>query len=248
MLMYDISLLERLYTGPHRLRRTMLNVQYRSPKELISFTSREFYGGNLQTGVDSTVLSGLHGSSFPWPKVDGVVFPTVFVPCTAEEDMGRSSKANSGQIDLIKHIVSLLTTSSSELSLTVLSPYSRQVKMLRDTLPSSCPAYTIDSFQGRESDIIIFSTVRCNANRDIGFLDDARRLNVAWTRAKLGLIIVGDRNTLTLPSLLFQAQDDDTPDMPRTKADTSKDLWVRAIQACRQVEITLPVTEPSTDK
>ena len=60
-------------------------------------------------------------------------------------------------------------------------------------LPSSVTRFTTTSFQGRESDIIIFSTVRCNVEG--GFLDDPRRLNVMWTRARLALIIAGDRKT-----------------------------------------------------
>lgn len=163
------------------------------------------------------------------------------------------SKENRGQVELIKHIVKLLTkskqapsTSSSskikaEVSkskereqakdqdvfkhpdITTLSPYTRQAKALRDALSfSSTPSYTIDSFQGRESDIIIFSTVRCNAIGDVGFVEDARRLNVAWTRAKLALIIVGDRRTMT--------------------SNGTEGMWSRAIGAC--TEVTIPMPEP----
>lgn len=67
--------------------------------------------------------------------------------------------------------------------------------------------------------MIVFSTVRCNNEEDIGFLDDARRLNVMWTRAKLALIIVGDRKTLQ-----------------------SNALWKRAVEACK--EVTLPDDNP----
>lgn len=84
------------------------------------------------------------------------------------------------------------------------------------------PCFTIDSFQGRESDIIIFSTVRCNAAGDIGFVEDARRLNVMWTRAKLALIIVGDRKTMTATS----------------------ELWRRAIESCTEVKLDLPQEHP----
>lgn len=143
--------------------------------------------------------------------------------------MGGMSKSNEGQAQVAKHVVSMISTAKDEdgaaklakLKITGLSPYSKQVKLLKNMLPSSVPSYTIDSFQGRESDIIIFSTVRCNAIGDIGFVEDARRLNVMWTRARLALIIIGDRRTMSEGSA----------------------LWKRAIEACKPVVITLPDEE-----
>lgn len=163
------------------------------------------------------------------------------------------SKGNTGQVDLIKHIVKLLTTpkppsestsSPKDVSagskgkdrqrekdkedfkhpnITALSPYTKQAKALRDALSSSnTPSYTIDSFQGRESDIIIFSTVRSNVDNDVGFVEDARRLNVAWTRAKLALIVVGDRRTMT--------------------GNGAEGMWSRAIGACVEINIPMPST------
>lgn len=102
--------------------------------------------------------------------------------------MGGSSKSNEGQAKLVTHIISLLQTARAEveaddfeiLGVTVLSPYTKQVKLLRSTIPSKwdVSAYTIDSFQGREDDVIIFTTVRSNASQDIGFVEDERRLSV----------------------------------------------------------------------
>lgn len=66
-------------------------------------------------------------------------------------------------------------------------------------------AHTIDGFQGREADVILFTTVRSNAERDIGFLDDPRRVNVAWTRAKCARIVIGDREMLRDASELWRA-------------------------------------------
>ena len=100
--------------------------------------------------------------------------------------------------------------------ITVLTPYTKQVSELKGRMPSDVGVFTIDSFQGRESDIIIFSTVRCNVERDIGFVEDERRLNVMWTRAKLALIVVGDRPTLAEKS----------------------GLWKRALDSC--VPVNLP--------
>jgi len=100
--------------------------------------------------------------------------------------------------------------------ITVLTPYTKQVSELKGRVPNDVGVFTIDSFQGRESDVIIFSTVRCNVERDIGFVEDERRLNVMWTRAKLALIIVGDRATLAEKS----------------------ELWKRALGSC--IPVTLP--------
>ncbi|KAF9069456.1 RdRP-domain-containing protein [Rhodocollybia butyracea] len=230
-LLYDISLFERLYKGPNvaGLSKTMLNVQYRFPEALARFPSKEFYNnelGSYITGAKATaLLDPLLRSNFPWPIKDDEIRPAVFVHCGTEEDMGGQSKGNEGQAELIKQIVGLLSISKAtgerlsdaEMpSITALSPYTKQTKILRDTL--RVPASTIDSFQGRESDIIIFSTVRSNDLADIGFVEDERRLNVAWTRARMGLIIVGDKRTMT----------------------AGRGLWHRAIESCVPVEITVP--------
>ncbi|KAJ7093408.1 AAA domain-containing protein [Mycena belliarum] len=216
--------------GPH-----LTYVQYRFPEELAAFPSRAFYAGRLRTGIaDSAgVLGILKRCKFPWPRHadTGAVVPTVFVQCATEEDMGGRSKSNAGQVELVKRILPLLALGDSvgsdatliqkqkQLSITVLSPYSKQVAALRYITPS---AFTVDSFQGRESDVIIFSSVRSNAERDIGFVDDERRLNVMWTRARLALIIIGDRGTMGANALWKGALDACTEvvlDDPGTGAD-----------------------------
>lgn len=233
---FDVSLLERLYTHSEdrgSLSKTMLDVQYRSPQLLNAFPSQEFYEGRLKTSDRNTssVLDVLKVSMFPWPLCEDneSVNPTVFIQCSAEEDMGGRSKSNAGQVHLVSHILPLITEPHAPdipeagqltaLTVTVLSPYTKQVKDLRQSLPLSITCSTIDSYQGRESDIIIFSAVRCNAEGEVGFLDDPRRLNVMWTRAKLALIIVGDRTTMA-----------------------GNALWKRALDSC--VEIKIPSYVP----
>ena len=76
----------------------------------------------------------------------------------------------------------------------IISPYSDQVKLISEL--TEVEVKTVDGFQGREKEIIIISTVRSNPNGEIGFLNDLRRLNVAITRAKRKLIIVGNKDTL----------------------------------------------------
>ncbi|OCH91052.1 RdRP-domain-containing protein [Obba rivulosa] len=229
---FDKSLFERLYTGPlyANMTRTMLDVQYRFSADMARFPSDEFYKGRLQTGTprEAQISAQLGPSSLPWPQVDGRLFPVVFVPCLSEEDYGRSSKSNEGQVELVRYILKLLRTAREgadadaalrQVSIAVLTPYSRQVQLLKQTIPASLDVVvsTIDGFQGREADIVVFTTVRSNAEGDIGFLEDARRLNVAWTRPRLGLVVVGNPRTLQ-----------------------TKPLWQRAIMACEVVEIAVP--------
>lgn len=82
----------------------------------------------------------------------------------------------------------------SEEDIGIISPYADQVKIIQDMTPVEVK--TVDGFQGREKEIIIISTVRSNNNGNIGFLRDLRRLNVAITRAKRKLIIIGNKDTL----------------------------------------------------
>ena len=88
----------------------------------------------------------------------------------------------------------------------------------------SCDVSSIDGYQGRETDIVVFLTVRCNVQYELGFLNDMRRLNVALTRARAAVIIIGDKATLTNP-----ASDGTQPD--------SKKCWSRLIAACTEVNL-----------
>lgn len=233
---FDVSLLERLYTKLEEnthLSKLMLDVQYRSPRNLNIFPSNEFYNGELKTSESNADVANFMAlSQFPWPIDNGTVVPTVFIHCADPEDeAGGRSKGNQGQVDLIHRIHPLIIsqrpdtpadTRLGELKITVLSPYTKQIQALRRKLPSSIGCSTVDSFQGRESDVVIFSTVRSNAEGDVGFLDDPRRLNVMWTRARLALIIVGHRGTMS-----------------------SNALWKRALDAC--TEVVLPQVEEAAE-
>jgi superfamily I DNA and/or RNA helicase len=212
-------------------------VQYRFPEALARFPSSEFYEGRLRSFITSEkadeVLAPLERLAFPWPRAaDGRIVPAVFVHCSTEEDYGGVSKQNVGQAALVRHIVRLLTTSrdvegggeidneedAEGLSIAVLTPYTKQRDLVRHTLSGRATASTVDAFQGREADIVLLCTVRANMARDIGFVADMRRLNVAWTRARRALIVVGDRVTLAEGS----------------------ELWARGIGACALLEIDVP--------
>jgi regulator of nonsense transcripts 1 len=81
----------------------------------------------------------------------------------------------------------------------IISPYAGQVRLIRDLVDDRYEGLeikTVDGYQGREKEVIVMSTVRSNDDGKVGFLSDARRLNVAMTRAKRGLIVIGDDRTL----------------------------------------------------
>ena len=81
----------------------------------------------------------------------------------------------------------------------IVTPYAGQVRAIRDMIPESMQSVevrTVDGYQGREKDLIIFSCVRSNKDGNVGFLSDRRRLNVALTRARRGLVVLGNPETL----------------------------------------------------
>ncbi|KAF1966244.1 hypothetical protein BU23DRAFT_663614 [Bimuria novae-zelandiae CBS 107.79] len=88
------------------------------------------------------------------------------------------------------------SSSLTSLSIAILTPYTRQEDALAAAIPG-VEVSSIDGYQGREADIVVFVTVRCNTSYDMGFLTDIRRLNVVMMRAKVGVVIIGNKQTLT---------------------------------------------------
>ncbi len=214
---YDVSLFERLYHHPGgskmNIQKVMLDSQYRMHRDICAFSSEEFYNGNLSTAVPDDARP-LPESQFPWPvsRHDGAAKARmVFVQCDSVEDTGRKSKGNTGQAKLCQDICNMLLSApaipsspssspppphSPSYSIAVLTPYTRQVEILRALLPGVITVSSIDGFQGREADVVVFVTVRCNVHAEIGFLKDLRRLNVVMTRARCACVVIGDRKTL----------------------------------------------------
>lgn len=165
-------------------------------------------------------------SANPYPSDDTDLARTVFIDCPAREVLGGKSKTNAGQAELCVRVCRLLlqprptsattTTKSSTptkppapppppstnytptpQTIALLTPYAKQADLLRRLL-SGLPGVevsSIDGFQGREADVVVLATVRCNESGKIGFLKD-ERLNVALTRARAGVVVVGSRGTL----------------------------------------------------
>ena len=197
-----VSPMARLETGGVDER--TLRTQYRCPPSLLEFPSKYFYAGEVTCAPgtkdrESTELP----TGFPWPGNDKKL-PLAFVHIggdleTTHDFGGRS---NTPEAELICRIVMKLLDGSDvePFNIAVISPYSRQVDKIRGEFSGrnirNVRVGTVDSFQGQEKDIVIISGVRSNDVGDVGFLRDPRRLNVALTRAKIGLIIVGDQKTL----------------------------------------------------
>merc|ERR1711957_255897 len=114
--------------------------------------------------------------------------------------MGGTSKENEAEAHKVIDIVSNLLRAHSGVKpseIGVVTPYAAQCRRLRKELGQlSVETSSVDGFQGREKEVIVFSTVRASERGGLGFVSDWRRMNVALTRAKRGLIVVGHAQTL----------------------------------------------------
>mmetsp|Transcript_159156 Transcript_159156/g.510484 ORF Transcript_159156/g.510484 Transcript_159156/m.510484 type:complete len:1087 (+) Transcript_159156:58-3318(+) len=197
------SLFERLiFLGVRPVR---LEVQYRMHPCLSEFPSQSFYDGSLQNGV--TLNERLYaGIDFPWPRPD---MPMYFYNSTGGEEISASgtSYLNRTEASNIEKLVTyFLKAGVKPYQVGVITPYEGQrayiCSVFQRQTAFSHKAYeeievaSVDSFQGREKDFILLSCVRSNQNQGIGFLNDPRRLNVALTRAKYGLIVCGNAKVL----------------------------------------------------
>lgn len=195
---YSESLFARL---ADQVEPKLLDTQYRSHPLIMEFPSTKFYNGELKNGVAARDRHPPVG--FRWKKNSEHSYqPVAFVNSDSSEfSTGTSSKSNTGEADLVMKILhGFLKNNVKQSDIGIISPYSGQNKVLRKMLQKSklhdVELNSVDAYQGREKEIIIFSATRSNNQGNIGFLSDPRRFNVMHTRAKRGLIIVGNRETL----------------------------------------------------
>ncbi|VDP83096.1 unnamed protein product [Echinostoma caproni] len=174
--------------------------------ELAKFSSRVFYDNRIQNGVSPSERSGV--SRFRWPSPDK---PTFFYLVRSQEQRASNgvSYLNPREAKAVKSIVQeLISCGVDKNNIGVIAPYTGQKTYLTQYLgelangpKEKVEVSSVDAYQGREKDYIILSCVRSNRNRTVGFLKDARRLNVALTRARFGLIVIGDPITLSTDPL-----------------------------------------------
>ena len=174
----------------------LLNVQYRMNSLLMKFPNEEFYNNNLKSdsSVDEITINDILSSN---KNEEAMLFIDTSKVIDNEENHLKDSKSIINEVEAeiaIKTANNYLNNGIEEEDIGIISPYADQVKIIQNQTPVEVK--TVDGFQGREKEIIIISTVRSNNNGNIGFLKDLRRLNVAITRAKRKLIIIGNKNTL----------------------------------------------------
>lgn len=183
----------------------MLRVQYRMNEKIKEFPSKRFYQSLLisDESVKDIKLSEITNKPGNDPTVDDT--PLVFIDTGGfyreARKKGSFSKYNIGEAILVKEIVNrLVSLGVNKRDIGVITPYKDQEGYIKSLLPD-VEVKTVDGFQGREKEVIILSLVRSNQEEEIGFLKDERRLNVAITRAKRKLILIGDAKTLSSSAL-----------------------------------------------
>ena len=193
---------------------TLLKMQYRMNEEIMRFSSDWFYGNQVESAPEvkfrsildlDLPMTWVDTSKFDIPDDCDVSFKEEFVG----ESFGRINRAEA-ELTLLAleqyfEKIGKTRVLNERLDVGVISPYRAQVQYLRRLLKKReyfkpfrklISVNTVDGFQGQERDIILISLVRSNDEGQIGFLRDLRRMNVAITRARMKLIILGDATTM----------------------------------------------------
>ncbi len=202
----SITLFEQIIQ--HQKADIMLRTQYRMHEQIMQFSSDTFYEGALEA---SDLVRHRNIFGLDLPPVEFI--DTAGASYDEKQESERSLTNPEEAAVLVRHLESFTAQLESELTeeqlstlkIGVISPYKAQVLLLKDllkdlpiliTYPRMLAINTVDGFQGQERDAIYISLVRSNERQEIGFLSDYRRMNVALTRAKSRLIIIGDSATI----------------------------------------------------
>lgn len=183
-----------------------LQMQYRMHPCLSEFPSNMFYEGSLQNGV--TMQQRLRKDiDFPWPVAE---MPMMFWVNLGNEEISASgtSYLNRTEASNVEKLVTrFLKAGVQPQEIGIITPYEGQRSYIVSSMQANgtfkketykeIEVASVDAFQGREKDFIVLSCVRSNDHQGIGFLSDPRRLNVALTRAKYGLVILGNPKVLS---------------------------------------------------
>jgi len=205
------TLMQKL-VGMHPRCVTLLTTQYRMNEDIMSFSSRWFYHGRLQAAPEAARRQ-VSPLDTPLTWLDTSDYSEKSEQSDNSEKRNKSgSITNAQEARLVIHtlrdyieMISPQKIESERIDFGVITPYRGQARLIRRLLKMQhyfrklkrhITVGTVDGFQGQERDVIVISLVRDNADGHIGFLRDLRRMNVAMTRARMKLIIVGNARTL----------------------------------------------------
>ena len=179
----------------------VLNTQYRMHPSIAEFPSQTFYDGELNSGTPANERTPPCG--FQWTSE---TFPIAFIDVQGSDEKINNSFINDKEAEKVLELLKKLRYGNdlSPCQIGIVAPYARQVLNIKNRLHridntkwfQSVDVGTADGFQGKEKDLIIVSITRANKHRSLGFVKDRRRMNVALTRAKRGVIVIGDKNML----------------------------------------------------
>ena len=186
---------------------SLLKVQYRMNDDIMHFPSLWFYHNELKSAPEVKYRGILdYDTTLEWYDTEGCEYKEEFIG----ENFGRINKPEAHmlmeKLEEYIHKIGIARVLEERIDFGLISPYKAQVQSLRQLLRRSnffkpfrqlITINTVDGFQGQERDVILISLVRANEDGQIGFLNDLRRMNVAITRARMKLIILGDASTLT---------------------------------------------------
>jgi superfamily I DNA and/or RNA helicase len=189
-----LSLFERLVEAHGDAVKVTLAEQHRMNRRIMAVPSEALYGGRLRA---HPAVAERAIDDAPLEVVDTA--GRGFEETTPE---GSDSKVNDGEAALAAaEVEALLARGLDPAEIAVISPYDGQVQRLRELLSAhldrGLEVDTVDGFQGREKDAVVVSLVRANDAGEVGFLADVRRMNVALTRARVKLVVVGDGATIS---------------------------------------------------
>jgi len=205
-----LSLMERAVEKFGKEGYRLLKRQFRMHTDIMTWPSQEMYGGQLE--ADPSVAGHLL-KDLPFVKsTDETEMSLLLVDttgCYLEEESFETSRCNRGEAGIIAILLKRLVDAGvPETSIAVITPYNYQVEMVRAHIThlKDIEVRSVDGFQGREKEAILCSMVRSNPKRELGFICDRRRLNVAVSRARRFLCVVADSSTVscdgTLASLM----------------------------------------------
>ena len=199
---FGVSLMERLVQqyGPLATRR--LTVQCRMHEAIMTFSSLHFYDAELEAdaSVRGHLLCDLAGVTAGRLTQTPVQFiDTAGAGYDEEPEADGKSRLNPQEAELVAaNVRALLDAGVAAETIAVIAPYAAQVRLLREKLSiAGLEIDSVDGFQGREKEAVVLSLVRSNPEGEVGFLADVRRMNVALTRARRKLLVIGDSATLS---------------------------------------------------